>query len=445
MAPDHKKSSGVSSQPIAVFWFRRDLRLEDNVGLAHALKSGLPVLPLFIFDESILSKLQDRDDARVEFIHRALEELHGELAAKGSSLLVEHGDPSKIWKEIIAKFQVKAVYTNHDYEPYAVERDTEVGKFLSKAGIEFRTFKDQVIFEKMEVEKGTGGPYTVFTPYSRKWKELLKDSHLKSSESEKHLGALLEFKGGGVPSLEKIGFSPSGKEFPPSRLDEKLVKLYAKNRNTPSIRGTTRLGVHLRFGTVSIRKLVKEARRLDETWLNELIWREFFMQILWNFPHVATKPFRPEYSGIQFRHDEKEFQKWCEGKTGYPIVDAGMRELNETGFMHNRVRMIVGSFLVKHLLIDYRWGEAYFARKLMDFELSSNNGNWQWVAGTGCDAAPYFRIFNPESQTKKFDPDHRYIKTWVPEFGSMSYPAPMIDHSFARERTLAAYKKGLGR
>jgi deoxyribodipyrimidine photo-lyase len=445
MVPDQKKSSGAPSQPIAIFWFRRDLRLEDNVGLAHALKSGLPVLPLFIFDDLILAKLQDRDDARVEFIHRALESIHAELGGKGSSLLVEHGRPLEVFKDLVAKFQVKAVYTNHDYEPYAVERDTEVGKLLSKAGIEFRTFKDQVIFEKMEVEKGTGGPYTVFTPFSRKWKELLKDSHLKSSESEKHLGALLGFKGGGVPALAEIGFSPSGKEFPPAKVDEKLVKLYAKNRNTPSIRGTTRLGVHLRFGTVSIRKLVKEAMRLDETWLNELIWREFFMQILWNFPHVATRTFRSEYASIQFRHDEKEFQKWCEGKTGYPIVDAGMRELNETGFMHNRVRMIVGSFLVKHLLIDYRWGEAYFARKLMDFELASNNGNWQWVAGTGCDAAPYFRIFNPESQTKKFDPDHRYIKTWVPEFGTMSYPAPMIDHAFARERTLAAYKKGLGR
>jgi deoxyribodipyrimidine photo-lyase len=441
-----------SSTPIAVFWFRRDLRLEDNTGLAHALKSGLPVLPLFIFDQNILAKLEDKNDARVEFIHRALESLHQELHQHGCGLRVEHGDPLKIWKDILQRHEVKAVFTNHDYEPYATQRDTEVTRLLAAQGVEFKTFKDQVIFEKMDVEKGTGGPYTVFTPYSRKWKELLKDSHLKSSESEKHLSGLLKVNEKsksefslGVPSLSEIGFSPSGLEFPKAKVDQALIKAYAKNRNTPSIRGTTRLGIHLRFGTVSIRQLVKEAKRLDETWLNELIWREFFMQILWNFPHVVGQPFRPEYAGIQWRHDEKEFKKWCEGKTGYPIVDAGMRELNETGFMHNRVRMIVGSFLVKDLLIDWRWGEAYFARKLLDFELSSNNGNWQWVAGTGCDAAPYFRIFNPDAQTKKFDPDHRYIKTWVKEFGTMSYPEPMVDHSFARERTLTAYKNGLGR
>ena len=437
----------TSSSPVCVFWFRRDLRLHDNAGLDLALSGALPVLPLFIFDSRILSRLEDRDDKRVEFIHQTLTALNSELGQNGSGLQVEHGAPLEVWKRLTEEFKIARVVTNHDYEPYAVERDEAVRKFLETKGIAFETCKDQVVFEKLEVTKDDGKPYTVFTPYSRKWKARLSDKDIAARPSIKKLSACLKRKPQVLMGLSELGFQSSGFAFPRTKVDNKLIANYGADRNTPSVKGTSHLGLHLRFGTVSPRELVGRAKSAsqDDVWLNELIWREFFMQILWNFPHVVKAPFRPEYAGIEWRRDKEEFAAWCEGMTGYPLVDAGMRELNATGFMHNRVRMVAGSFLVKHLLIDWRWGEAYFARKLLDFDLASNNGNWQWVAGTGCDAAPYFRVFNPETQLKKFDPELRYVKHWVPEFGTSRYPQPIVDHVEARTRVLEVYKTGLGR
>lgn len=427
---------------VCIFWFRRDLRFEDNTGLSEALALGLPVVPLFIFDIEILDQLEDRDDSRVEFIHRCLQSLDLELRKTGRSFVIEHGRPLDVWAKVLRRWDVAAVYFNHDYEPSAIRRDDEVTDLLSKYGVTVRSFKDQVVFERDEVQKDAGGPYTVFTPYSRKWKSQLEPRLLRSRPIETQ-GFLQGIQDKAFPALESLGFKPGPFSYPAAVIDRELIARYAQNRDIPSQRGTSRLGLHLRFGTVSGRRVVRLAQELSETWLNELIWREFFMQILFHFPHVVDGPFRPEYRGVRWRHDEEQFAAWCEGRTGYPIVDAGMRELNATGFMHNRVRMIAGSFLAKHLMIDWRWGEAYFARKLLDFELASNNGNWQWVAGTGCDAAPYFRIFNPEAQTKKFDPDLKYVKTWVPELGTKDYPQPIVDHAFARARALREYKAGL--
>ncbi|MCB9232059.1 MAG: deoxyribodipyrimidine photo-lyase [Bacteroidia bacterium] len=428
---------------LTFFWFRRDLRLEDNHGLFQALKSGNPVQPLFILDSNILSQLEDPRDRRVEFIYQHLQKLDAELRKLGSGLWVEHGSPQEVWSRLTKELPIAKVFTNHDYEPYAQTRDAEIGNLLGSKEIEFRTFKDQVIFEKSEVVKDDGLPYTVFTPYSRKWKARLQEDPIQFYSTLSLTGNFRQGEVPPMPSLESIGFAPSGAVFPGESLDRDLVRNYAAQRDIPSIRGTSRLSVHLRFGTVSIRKLVLEARSLSESWLNELIWREFYQMILWHFPHVVNGAFRSKYDHIKWRHDEGEFLRWCEGRTGYPLVDAGMRELNATGFMHNRVRMVTASFLTKHLLIDWRWGEAYFAEKLLDFDLASNNGGWQWAAGTGCDAAPYFRIFNPESQMKKFDPKGKYVRHWVPEFGTPAYPRPVVEHSFARERCLAVFKEGL--
>lgn len=426
-------------QPIAIFWFRRDLRLEDQTGLSAALQSGLPVLPIFIFDTTILNKLEDRDDRRVDFIHQILSGMDAELRKIGSGIRFYHDDPKQVWRKIVAEYPVKQVYFNHDYEQTAIERDEWVAAFLKQNGIQTHTFKDQVIREKHEVLTGAGTPYTVFTPYSKTWKALLTKADLESRPVQPIKEAFLKYDPPAIPTLESMGFKPSGAEFPPKIVDKELVAHYAETRDIPSIRGTSRLSLHLRFGTVSIRKLAQVALQESETWLNELIWREFYMQILYHFPQVVGNSFRAKYDAIQWRNNEEEFKKWCEGKTGYPIVDAGMRELKQTGFMHNRVRMITASFLTKHLLIDWRWGEAWFARQLLDFELASNNGGWQWAAGTGTDAAPYFRIFNPESQTQKFDPKGKYIQQWVPEYGTPLYPRPIVDHKMARQRCLDTY------
>ncbi len=425
------------------FWFRRDLRLNDNAGLYHALRAGSPVIPLFIFDTSILGKLEDKKDPRVEFIHTCLVEINSKLNDAGSSITVISGKPIEIWKKLCNEFKIDSVFTNHDYEPYAIQRDNQVQSFLNSKNIAFNSYKDQVIFEKNEVVKKDGKPYTVFTPYSKSWLEKLKTEPLNFYPSEKYLSAFLKMNPAQIPSLKVTGFIKTGYQFPPKIIHKKIIRDYDKQRDIPGINGTSRLGVHLRFGTLSIRKAVEEAVKLNPAWLNELIWREFYMMIIYHFPNVITKSFKPEYDHIKWRNNEKEFELWCKGKTGYPIVDAGMRELNETGFMHNRVRMITASFLTKHLLIDWRWGEAYFAKKLLDYELSSNNGNWQWAAGTGCDAAPYFRVFNPYIQTEKFDPDNIYIKKWVPEYSSTDYPKPIVEHSFARERAITTYKEGL--
>ncbi len=431
-------------EKIAIFWHRRDLRLDDNAGLYHALKSGYKVLPIFIFDTDILDKLVDKKDQRVEFIHANLCKIQEKLVEIGSTLLVKNGKPNEIWQQLLTEFDVAEVHTNHDYEKYGIERDKEIAATLNTKGIAFYTYKDQTIFEKSEVLSGAGTPYTVFTPYSRKWKATLNDFYLKSYPNEEYFQNFVQTPIFVLPTLHDIGFEETGSVFPKSEVREELIRKYDEVRDIPSILGTTRLSVHLRFGTVSIRKLTQKALVLNEKWLNELIWRDFYMNILHHFPHISEgKAFRKEYDNIVWRNNETEFAKWCEGRTGYPIVDAGMRELNATGFMHNRVRMITASFLIKHLLIDWRWGEAYFAQKLMDFDFSANNGGWQWASSSGCDAAPYFRIFNPTSQTQKFDPDLKYIKKWIPELSTFDYPRPIVEHTFARERVLKTYKAAL--
>jgi len=430
-------------EKINIFWFRRDLRLNDNVGLFHAMEASLPVLPIFIFDKKILGKLSLKTDARVTFIHHQLEKIKQELEKAGRSLKVLHSTPLEAFQELWAEYEIETVFTNRDYEPDVMERDTEIENFLKSKNIEFLTFKDHVIFEKNEIVKDNGEPYTVFTPYSKKWKLLLADKTIPQFKSEKLIGKVLQNKPFLMPTLENLGFEESRISIPMSDVSTELITNYALTRDIPSLKGTSRLGIHLRFGTVSIREITIKAQKQSETFLNELIWRNFFIDILWHFPHVVNKSFKPKYDFIEWRNDEKEFEKWCRGETGFPMVDAGMRELNETGFMHNRVRMVAASFLVKHLLIDWRWGEAYFAEKLLDFELASNNGNWQWAAGCGCDAAPYFRIFNPESQQKKFDPEGKYILNWIPKYGTLSYPRPMVEHTFARERALATFKRAL--
>ncbi len=426
-----------------IFWFRRDLRLEDNAGLYHALKSGEKVQCIFIFDKSILSKLEDKADARVTFIHDQITRLQKELNALGSSIWVYHSTPAECFTELIKNNTIKNIYTNHDYEPYAKQRDASVAELVGKAGIGFHTYKDQVIFEKDEVLKDDGKPYTVFTPYKNKWYKKLTDYYLKAYPTETYFKQFNKEKNStSVLSLSDIGFTRTTIEIPGAEY-KSILKEYHSKRDFPAVKGTSRISVHLRFGTVSIRELARNANGKSEVWLNELIWRDFYFMIIWHFPHAAKNSFKPAYDKIEWRNNEEEFEKWCEGKTGYPIVDAGMRELNATGFMHNRVRMIVASFLIKHLMIDWRWGEAYFAKKLLDFELASNNGGWQWASSSGCDAAPYFRIFNPYEQTKKFDSQFLYIKKWVPEFQELTYPAPIVDHKFARERCLAVYKKAL--
>jgi deoxyribodipyrimidine photo-lyase len=435
-----QKNSSLINSSTTLFWFRRDLRLHDNAGLYYALKENTEVVPIFIFDTTILDKLEDKSDRRVEFIHQSLQIIQQQLAELGSSLLVFHGNPVEIFKTL----KPKLVYTNHDYEPYARERDEQVKNILAKHGTDFKTFKDQVIFEKSEVTKDDGKPYTVFTPYSRKWKSLLTPAHYKSFPTENHFSSFQKLNTVELPALEEIGFKTTSIPFPERAIKQSIIEKYEQQRNFPAIEGTTKLSVHLRFGTVSIRKLVQIALKKNETWLNELIWRDFYHMILWHFPKVANQAFKSDYDRIEWRNNSEEFAKWCEGKTGYPIVDAGMRELNATGFMHNRVRMIVASFLTKHLLIDWRWGEAYFEQKLLDFDLAANNGGWQWAASSGCDAAPYFRVFNPALQTEKFDPKLEYIKKWIPEIGTNNYPKPIVDHKLARERVLKVYKEALG-
>lgn len=427
-----------------IFWFRRDLRLADNAGLYHALRRGQPVLCLFIFDRNILDKLP-ADDRRLSFIHGAISALQQELRSYGSDLLVVHDRPEEAWNWVVQQYQPHDVFTNHDYEPYAEERDDSIRAQLAAAGVRFHTYKDQVIFEKDEVlTLSQSAPYTVFTPYSRAWRAKLNDFYLRSYPVKKYIGALQREHRFELPSLPALGFRACPDSWPSRRVADDLLKHYHERRDYPDQAGTSKLSVHLRFGTISIRELVRQAMQVNQVYLNELIWREFFMQIIWHFPRVVKENFKKQYDGIAWRNDEAEFRRWCEGRTGYPLVDAGMRELNSTGYMHNRVRMVTASFLTKHLLIDWRWGEQYFAEKLLDFELSANNGNWQWAAGTGCDAAPYFRVFNPTEQARKFDPQGKYIRHWVPEIDTLDYPRPMVEHSMARNRALAAYKEALG-
>ena len=423
----------------SVFWFRRDLRLDDNLGLNAALSSGLKVIPIFIFDTEIINKLE-KNDLRIKMIHAALVKLNDAMLGNRCNVGMYLGNPKAVFESLLKKYKIKSVYTNRDYEPYALERDKSIKSFLEKKNVTYKSFKDQVIFEKDEVVKDDGNPYKVYTPYSRKWIEKLNARGFETCKSETKLNSLASLE---LPylTLKEIGFDEKKFDIPLFNIDFKTIEKYEETRNFPYLNSTSRIGAHLRFGFVSIRKLVEKAhKKSNKTYLKELIWREFFMQILWHFPYTQEKSFKPKYDRIKWLNNDEEFKKWCEGNTGYPLVDAGMRELNQTGFMHNRVRMLVGSFLCKHLLIDWRWGEKYFAKKLLDYEMSSNVGNWQWVAGCGVDASPYFRIFNPKEQIKKFDKDFKYIKKWVPEFQSSLYPKEIIDHKFARNRCLETFK-----
>jgi len=427
---------------VVIFWFRRDLRVEDNHGLYKALSGTQKVIPIFIYDTTILNKLE-KTDPRLDYIEIALGRLDIAMQRNRCTVGRYHGSPEAIFKKLIADWPIEKVICNADYEPNARARDQKIEALLTSNGIAFEQYKDQVLFEKSEVVKDDGTPYKVFTPYSRKWKALLGTHPLTHYPSETHLNQLCTVS---LPKVElsEIGFSKSTLLQPQIILNDEVIDLYEATRNFPALDKTSRIGTALRFGTVSVRKLVKSAAsRPNHTFLNELIWREFFMQILWHFPHTTEKSFKPQYDRIQWRNNPDEFEAWCQGKTGYPLVDAGMRQLNTTGFMHNRIRMLVGSFLCKHLLIDWRWGEAYFALKLFDFELSSNVGNWQWVAGCGVDAAPYFRIFNPSEQIKKFDKNHDYIQKWVPEYQELTYPKPIVEHKFARNRCLQVYKEAV--
>ncbi|WP_417889107.1 cryptochrome/photolyase family protein [Xanthomarina gelatinilytica] len=432
------------TSPINIFWFRRDLRLDDNIGFYEALKSNHPVLPIFIFDSTILNDLP-KDDARVTFIFETLQKMRDTLQKEHhSSIAMYHGKPLDIFKQLIEEYNIKTVFTNHDYEPYAKARDAEIKALLSKHEIAFRTFKDQVIFEKNEVVKSNGDPYVVYTPYMKTWKAHFKNHDLKIYYTNEYLDNVVKHSRLPNLGLSDMGFTTSNQKIVDYKVTPTLIQEYEDKRNLPAKDATSRLGPHLRFGTVSIRKMMKKAvAEKNETFWQELIWREFFMQILWHFPNTKDEAFKAKYDRIEWRNNEEEFKRWCEGNTGYPLVDAGMRQLNETGFMHNRVRMLVGSFLCKHLLIDWRWGEAYFAEKLHDYEMASNIGNWQWVAGSGVDAAPYFRIFNPTTQIDKFDKNKAYIKNWVKEYGTDKYPEKMVDHKEARERCLKVYKEAL--
>lgn len=428
-----------------IFWFRRDLRLQDNAGLYQALKSSEQVLPVFIFDKDILGVLASKKDLRVQFIYETLVKLKEQLRTLGSDLLVFYGSPLEVYQNLVKRYDISTVYTNHDYEPQAQQRDIAIEEFLTAKGIAFKSFKDQVIFEKSEILTDQAKPYTVYTPYKNKWLAKVDKFYLQSYPNKKYFHHFAKVKSvSELVTMKEIGFEKQAFHFPEEELKASMLKKYAEQRDYPYLdKATSLLGLHLRFGTLSVRELAREGQKFSDVWLSELIWRDFFMQILWHYPHVVKRSFKEKYENIKWRDSKEDFERWCAGNTGYPLVDAGMRELNSTGHMHNRVRMVVASFLTKHLLMHWHQGERYFASQLLDYDLSANNGNWQWAAGSGCDAAPYFRVFNPASQQEKFDPEFKYIKKWVPEYGTSKYSKPMIDHTFARNRALAEFKKGL--
>ena len=432
----------MAKDKVSVFWFRRDLRINDNHGLLKALEGDYPVLPIFIFDENILDELEDELDARVSFIHQTLNNLQNQLSKRHKGLKVYYDTPESAWEKVLEEFNVQSAYTNRDYEPYAQSRDKNIYELLKDEEIHFKGFKDHVIFEKDEILTQKGEPYSVFSPYSKNWKSSLTEHTFQHFKSEDKLENLYTINTN-LPELSDIGFKESDISVPDYDLSDSLLKDYKQDRDYPAINGTSRLSPHLRFGTISVREVCRQAKEVSEPFLNEIIWRDFYSQVLYHHPKVVTENFRKKYDAVEWRNNEKEFKKWCEGKTGFPIVDAGMRQLNQTGWMHNRLRMITASFLCKDLLIDWRWGEAYFGKKLLDYDLASNNGGWQWAAGTGTDAAPYFRIFNPESQLKKYDPDLKFVKKWIPEYGTEDYPDPIVDHKEARERALSVYKSAI--
>jgi deoxyribodipyrimidine photo-lyase len=431
-----------------VFWFRRDLRLEDNRGFYEALTSGHQVLPLFIFDQEILGRLPDRNDRRVQFIHHRLQELQQQLRAQGSELLVRNGKPLEVFEQLLGEFAIEGVFLNRDHDPYPKRRDDEVKKFMADRGLLFREFQDHFVFEREQILTDKGTPYTVYTPYSKKWLARLEadDSFIHHFPSEKKQTALAKgLPRQNIPSLASLGFDATSMKAPPGvvpLIDERILKGYEAHRNDVfNPHATTQLGIHLRFGTLSVRELVRRALPLSQTYVKEIAWRDFFSQVLYHYPHVVRQSFRAEFDKVAWSQSQEDFQRWQDGMTGFPLVDAGMRELRATGTMPNRVRMNVASFLCKDLLIHWSWGERYFAGVLLDYDLSSNNGNWQWAAGTGCDAAPYFRVFNPELQRQKFDPKGEYVRRWVPEWNTPSYPAPMVDHAQAARRAIFEYGK----
>ncbi|PQA54147.1 cryptochrome/photolyase family protein [Siphonobacter curvatus] len=431
-------------EKITICWLRRDLRLQDQAALYHALRSGHPVVVLFIFDREILDDLDDRRDRRVEFIHQTVTQLQTALQQHGSDLLVYYDRPLPVWKQLLQQYNIAQVHINHDYEQYAIDRDAAVRTLLESQDIPLYSYKDQCIFDRDEVLSKAGKPYSVFTPYSKAWKAKVNDFYLRSYPTEKYFKQFYQGSFSGVPTLESMNFEALGKPFPAQEIPVATIETYAEKRDYPALEATSRMSIHLRFGTVSIRELARKAQELSPTYLNELIWRDFYFQVLYHFPHINTgHAFRKEYDRIQWRNNEAEFEAWCQGRTGYPLVDAGMRQMNETGFMHNRIRMVTASFLAKHLLIDWRWGEAYFAKKLLDYDFSANNGGWQWAAGSGCDASPYFRVFNPALQAKKFDPKGQYVKKWVPEIDQVDYPDPIVEHETARERAIQTYRRAV--
>jgi deoxyribodipyrimidine photo-lyase len=429
---------------VSIFWFRRDLRLEDNAGLWKALKSGHPVVPIFIFDTNILNQLEDKRDPRVSFLHQRLHTLNEQLKTYNACLKVFYGAPLEVFSHLTSEYSIQALFYNRDYEPYAFTRDKVIFELLKAKDINVVGAKDHVIFEKDEIVKADGTPYLVFSPYGRAWRKKLSTYHYESYASEKYCIHFSNEQGSHIPSLSEMGFKSTTIDLPSAEIKLETISTYDKTRNFPGIEdGTTRLGMHLRFGSVSVRHLLQKAISVNDTFINELIWRDFFQMALHYFPESREKAIKPKYDRIPWETNMNHFEAWCLGQTGYPMVDAGMRELNVTGYMHNRVRMIVASFLTKHLLIDWRLGERYFAAKLLDFDLASNIGGWQWASGSGLDAAPYFRIFNPSSQLEKFDKDLNYVKKWIPEYGTEKYPNPIVDHKWARERCLERFKTAL--
>ena len=465
----------------SLVWFRRDLRLDDHAALYHALKVSDAVYCAFVFDRTILDPLP-RADRRVAFILESVRELDAALRAKGGVLLCLTGDPRDEIPRLASRLGVQTVWTNRDYEPAVIARDAQVAERLAAQGIGFETAKDQVIFEQDEVLTADGRPFSVFTPYQRAWRKRLTPFYLRPYPVQRYLDRLARTDGDSLPTLAALGFDTvdvsrlqpgmSGAETLLADFSHRIDR-YHEARDYPAVKGPSYLSVHLRFGTVSIRQLAGFAEHLGnagaDTWLNELIWRDFYQQILWHHPRVVDHAFKPVFDALVFENRQDWFAAWCEGRTGYPLVDAAMRQLNQSGYMHNRLRMVTASFLVKDLLIDWRWGERYFAEKLIDYDLAANNGGWQWAAGTGCDAQPYFRIFNPVSQSEKFDPKGAFIRRYVPELADLPdraihapwqaspielsaagirlgdhYPAPLVDHAIQRERALAMFNRVKG-
>ncbi len=467
-----------------LFWFRRDLRTNDNAGLYHALKAGKRVYCTFIFDREILDHLPSKADRRVEFIWESVRELADTLNRHGGALIVRYARASDEIPALAQELKVDAVFTNEDYEPAAIARDKKVAAALHANGITFEQFKDTVIFEKDEVLTQAAKPFSVFTPYKNAWLKKLTDFYLKPYPTERYVGNLAKSAAApAIPTLADMGFTSTnikslvtcGVTGAALLRDDFIDRMadYRVARDFPSVKGVSYLSVHNRFGTISIRELatiahaetIKRKNEGAETWLSELIWRDFYFQILWHTPHAATSAYKREYDALTWENDKTLFQAWCEARTGYPIIDAAMRQLNQSGYMHNRLRMIVASFLTKDLLIDWRWGEKYFADHLNDFDLSANNGGWQWAASTGCDAQPYFRIFNPITQSERFDPQGKFIRKYLPELKNIpdkfihapwtlppidataknfligrDYPQPIVDHAVQRDKALAMYK-----